>query len=205
MFSQNQEEEIILKYFGDFKGTFLSLGENDGVTLSNVRALALNDWRGVLVEPSPKAFSRLEQNYLELKSKGQFYLYQYAIGEHNGNFDLYESGELLKKGDVGLVSTFNQSEMDRFKSVLNYEPVKVKMFRWKTFLNRLSIKEFDFISIDCEGNDEGILRQMDFESLKAKCLCVEWNSRPELHKAYSEILNNFRIIYTSAENLIFVK
>ena len=47
-FSQNQEEDVILKYFEYLPvGTFLSIGENDGQTLSNVRALAEKGWHGV--------------------------------------------------------------------------------------------------------------------------------------------------------------
>jgi hypothetical protein len=36
MYSQNNEEQLILDYFGPvFKGTCLDLGANDGETLSN--------------------------------------------------------------------------------------------------------------------------------------------------------------------------
>ena len=41
MYSQNNEEQIILEYFKDFKGNLLDIGANDGVTLSNTRKLAI--------------------------------------------------------------------------------------------------------------------------------------------------------------------
>lgn len=199
-FSQNLEENYILDYFKDYNsGTFLSIGENDGVTFSNVRALALTGkFKGVCIEPSPKAFERLKSLYNGYKG---FYLYNYALGGHNGKAILQESGGLLGSDDVALVSTFHSHEMERFKSVLSYEPVEVQVFKWKTFLNRLTIKEFDFISIDCEGSELDILPDMDLSN--TKMICIEWNGKQELKTEYEKYLNGFNLIYTSPENIIY--
>ena len=59
-FSQNNEQQIIANYFGNFKGTFADIGANNGVTLSNTYALSLAGWYGLCVEPAPSAFDRLE-------------------------------------------------------------------------------------------------------------------------------------------------
>jgi len=200
MYSQSKEEEVILNYFKDYEsGTFLSVGENDGQTLSNVRALALTGkFCGTMIEPSPKAFAQLKK--LNNGHKG-FYLSNYALGSHNGKAMLQESGPLCTAADVGLVSTFHSNEMDRFKSTVKYEPVEVKVFKWKTFLNRLTIKEFDLISMDCEGSELDILPDMDLS--KTKCICLEWNSKPELKTEYEKYLTGFNLIYTSGENLIY--
>lgn len=201
-YSQNQEQKAILDYFGDFKGTFLDLGANDGQTLSNTRALAELGWCGVLVEPAPVAFSKLKSLYDEHK-KGCFYVYNVAIGNSNGKAPFYDSGTLLKKGDSSLVSTLEKEETKRFASVTPYTEIEVKVYRWKTFINRLYIKKFDFISIDCEGLDLDILKQMDVSEVR--CICIEWNGKDELKKAFVEYLEGFKIIYTSGENLIFAR
>ena len=197
MYSQNLEEKYILEYFGDRVGTFLSLGENDGETFSNVRALALRNWRGVMVEPSPKAFERLKKLY---EGRKGFYIYPFAIHTHNGKHPFHESGSLITSRDVALVSTFHSSEMLRFKAV-PYDPIEVKTFRWKTFLNRLPIKAFNFVSIDCEGSDLEILSQMDIS--KVECICLEWNGKAELKKDFEYYLDGFKLIYTSGENLLY--
>lgn len=204
VYSQNSEQEAILKAFGDFKGTFLDLGANDGVTLSNTRALAEAGFCGCLVEPAPSAFMKLKTLY-ETEKKGCFYVYNCAIGNHNGKGVLYDSGELLKKGDKSLVSTLIKEETKRFSATVAYEMVEVKVFRWKTFYNRLSIKKFDFISIDCEGMDLDILKQMNIAELGVKCLCIEWNGNQKLKAEYDEIMSGFKVIYTSGENLIYWK
>lgn len=203
MHSQNKEEEVILNYFGSRVGTFLSLGENDGVTFSNVRALALRGWKGVMVEPSPKAYERLKTLYNGHKG---FYIYPFAISDHNGKAMLQESGPLCSAADVGLVSTFHAAEMDRFKRTVSYDPVEVKTFTWKTFLNRLKIKEFTMISIDIESHEMAVLPDMDLS--KTELLVIEHNSSEEKKKAYLECTSKYgmnKIIYESAENLIIAR
>jgi hypothetical protein len=105
---------------------------------------------------------------------------------------LQTSSSLLKKGDMGLVSTFHGSEMDRFKSVVTYEPVEVKTFKWKTAINRWQIKKFDFISMDIEG-----------DLSETKLVCIEFNGKQDLKTEYEKYLSGFKLLYTSGENLIY--
>jgi FkbM family methyltransferase len=199
IYSQNNEQEIILKYFGDFKGTFIDIGANDGITLSNTRKMAELGWEGVFVEPSPTAFKRLRENYSRMNG---FYFYPFALGDTNGEITLHESGELLKKGDVALVSTVVEQEKARWVPAnVKFNPVQVKIFRWKTFLNRLKIKKFDFISLDAEGNDLTILRQIDLTDVKA--IVVEWNGKQK--EEFMQLCAGFRLIGENAENLIFAR
>lgn len=199
-YSQSNEEQIILDYFKGHVGTFCSLGENDGVTFSNVRALAERGWSGVMIEPDPEAFVRLEKLYLEYKG---LYTYNYAIGDHNGKKILQKSSSLLKTGDTGLVSTFNASEMERFKSVVSYTPIEVQYYTWRTALNRWSIQKFDMISMDIEGDETKVLPDIDLS--ETKLLCIEFNGRQDLKLEYEKYLQGFKLIYTSPENLIYVK
>lgn len=198
-FSQNNEQQVILDYFGDHIGTFCSLGENDGIHLSNVRALALKGWRGVMIEPMEEAFLRLKELY---KGHKGFYCYDYAIHNHNGRTILNSNLEHLGKGDVGLLSTTNPSEMQRWKGV-EFIPVEVDCFKWKTAINRWSIRTFDFISIDIEGDEMKVLPDMDLTD--TKLFCIEWNSKPELKTEYEKYLEGFKLIYTSGENLIYAR
>lgn len=157
------------------------------------------------MEPAPTAFRKLKQLYSGAK-KGCFYVYERAIGNHNGPGVLHDSGTLLKTGDTSLVSTLVEEEKKRFQNVLTYDPVNVEVFRWKTFLNRSSLKKFDFVSIDCEGMDLDVLIQMDLTDVK--CLCIEHNGHETLKQAYTEYCAKFgltRLLYTSAENLIFAR
>lgn len=198
MFSQSQEEQYILEYFGDYVGTFADIGCNDCQTFSNTRALALRGWRGILVDPSPKAIEKCKQLYNGHKG---FYIYPFAVSKHNGKAMLQESGPLCSAADIGLVSTFHPEEMARFKASVKYDSVEVKTFKWKTALNRFMIKDYDMVSMDCEGDELNILPDMDLS--KTRLLVIEWNGKQDLKTAYEKYLEGFRLIYTSSENLIY--
>jgi FkbM family methyltransferase len=201
MYSQNKEEEIILKYFGDHVGTFLDLGCNDCQTFSNTRALALRGWKGVFVDPIPGPIEKCKQLYNGHKG---FYFYENAISDRNGKKFIDASGPLCSAADNGLVSTFHAHEKARFVKSVVYTPIEVKTFKWKTFLNRLRIREFDFVSIDVEGDEMNILPDMDLS--KTRLICIEWNSKPELKAAYeAQLPREMKLIYTSGENLIYAK
>ena len=201
MYSQNEEEKHILNYFySKGSGTFLDIGANDGVTLSNTKALSDRGWSGVLVEPSPEAFRKLKENY---RAIGGSYFYNFALGNHNGEIDFYDSGTHLNKEDTGLLSTASEEDYNKWRGTTQFTPIKVQCFRYKTFLNRVKIKEFDFISLDAEGFDLDILKQIDLRP--TSCVCVEWNSKDELKKEFDKLMIGFKIMYTSCENLIYAR
>lgn len=196
MYSQNNEEKVILDYFGDHVGTFADIGANNGVTLSNTRALVEKGWKGILVEPSPAVWNDLKDSL-----RPGVYAYPFAITTHNGEIVLHDSGPLISQTDHSLVSTVVPSEMERFNKVTTYTPVKVKCFRWKTFLNRVKYKTFDFISIDAEGMDLEILKQIDLTD--TKMVCVEWNGKQK--EEFVNACQGFNLIAENQENLIFAR
>lgn len=200
-FSQNLEQEVILDYFKDSNPNFVDFGANDGVTFSNTRALAERGSCGIFIEPSPRAFHLLKQNYKDLAKKGCYYFYNCAIGDVNGEVILHDSDSILRGSDVSLVSTMILSETDRFKRTTKYTEIPVKCFRWKTFVNRLSITDFQMISCDTEGMELVILRQMDLS--KVQLICVEHNGKN--HDKFKEVCHGMNVVYESAENLIFVR
>lgn len=202
MFSQNAEEHFILSYFGSHVGRFCSIGENDGQTLSNVRQLVLNGWNGICIEPAPTAYAKLYELY---KDNRKVNTYPFVIGDTNGTVPFFESGSLLSATDTALVSSVHAHETERFSRTVSYTSIQAKSFRWKTFINRIRNKKFDFFSIDTEGNDLMIAQQIDFTD--TKCVCIEWNGHYHLKDQFDLLFNpqGFKVIYTSGENLIYAK
>ncbi len=76
-------------------------------------------------------------------------------------------------------------------------------------LNQLAMEDskFDFITIDAEGNDWNILKQIDLNKVECKCLCIEYNTDFALLNKYTEyvIPFGFKEIHRNYENVIFVK
>lgn len=200
-FSQNLEEEKILEYFGDFVGSFLDIGCNDCKTFSNTYALALRGWSGVVIDASPRAIVKCRALY---EGRKDIHIYPWAISKQFKNNDkavLHESGSLIGRDDVGLVSTFHVHEMDRFKKTVTYDPVEVKTYKWKTAYNRIPIKKYDFISLDVEGDELNILPDMDLSD--TRLICLEWNSVPNTKLHFEKYLDGFKLIYTSGENVLY--
>jgi FkbM family methyltransferase len=203
MHSQNNEEEIILKYFGDFVGSLLDIGANDGITLSNSRALMERGWRGNFVEPSPAACKRLSELYA---SSMQGYIYNFAIVREDypeKKITLHESGEHLGKGDTALLSSVIQSETERWKKE-TFRPVEVYAVPFSLIKDNL-YAPLHFITIDAEGMDWDILQQIDLT--ETRMLCIEWNQNAELKQQYTDYCNSFglKFHYQTHENLIFAR
>lgn len=192
-YSQNNEEDIILKYFGDFKGHLLDIGANDGVTLSNSRKLMEIGWDGDFVEPSDKAFEKLSSLYPNC--------HKVAISIENGLASLYDSDSHLSGNDTGLLSTLKQEETKRWK-YNNFQEIQVEMVDFKTLLEFTSSKMFDFITIDAEGMDYEILSQINLNEVGCKLICVEHNGKDiEKFKSYCQSFG-MKEISRNGENLI---
>lgn len=201
-YSQNREQDVILEYFGLSAYTFLSIGENDGETLSNVRALANLGWRGVCVEPDPVAFKKLFELY---RTRTDVFCYPYAISDKTGTATFYSSGTHLKSGDTGLLSTLKKGELKRWKEE-KFEEVEVETKTWDDFNKIIPYSEYDFISIDAEGMDYQILKQMDLEVMNTKMVCIEWNGVKETRELVEKKLGkNWCIKHLNGENLIYVR
>jgi FkbM family methyltransferase len=194
IYSQNNEQSVILDYFGDFKGSFLDLGANDGETLSNTRAL--EGWNGICVEPSMNAFKKLS----ELYKNSRVQCINVAVGEKTGTVNFWDMGNHLGKGDTSLLSTAVESELERWEHT-EFEKTQVQMLSVEDLFKRVGSIKFDFISIDCEGLDLAILKQIPKEHVKM--ICVEYNGKDE--QLFINEMTGFKLIHKNAENLIFAK
>lgn len=211
MYSQNEEEEYIIGFFKNIAGKkcLLSIGENDGKTLSNSFRLievnmedTKNGWLADLIEPSPNAFEKLQN--LHKVNLPNVKCFQLAIGIESGIMDFHDSGTHLDKGDTSLLSTLLPQEKERWKNT-EWNIIPVQVLTYADFKVDKPY-EYDFISIDAEGLDIAILKQIDLTH--TKLICIEWNSNEEVKKEILEYTSKFgmtKIIYQSAENLLICK
>lgn len=207
-YSQNAEDLFVLDYFKGFKGTLLEIGANDGRTLSNSLLLIENGWKAHLIEPGRKVFDSL---YALHAFNPRVKLYNYGIGEQSGIFKFYESGEhVLHGGDLGLVSSIDYDETERWRnSGVKFDEIEVNIYDWQTFYNKIDFPSpnFDFISIDAEGFDWQILKQIDLNAIGCSCLVIEWNKIQVLKAQFIDYcgLYGLKLANENAENLLFIK
>lgn len=206
-YSQHGEEQVILDYFGEFVGTLLDIGANDGLTFSNSRALLEKGWYGVLVEPSEKAFKMLEKNC------GHFHaqLHNVAVGEHIGEAPFYESGPLVTDADHSLVSSMKEVETERWKKkskdsdpIVEFTKTTVPVIDFDTLIKNSTCTSFEFITIDVEGMEVEILRQIDFKACGCRMICIEYNGKPEIAEIYDRLIPH-PVIYKNKTNIIYAQ
>jgi len=201
-YSQSGEDKIIAEYFGDFKGNLLSIGENDGSTFSNALAFIQLGWKAHLVEPS-SVFGQMEAMHID---NPNVKCYHFGIGDSDRYSVFFESGPHVKGGkDKALVSTTDKNELSRWHDV-EFEMKEIDIVSWQTFKQLVGDEiTFDYISIDCEGMDLEILKQINLS--QTKVLIIEYNLNKALKTIYESYCLQFglRIIHENAENLIFAR
>lgn len=199
MYTQNNEEKYILEYFKDKPGNLLDIGANDGKTFSNSLALIEKNWMAVLVEPDDDAFEKL----LTLHDQDNYvFCYKLAITDFDGETTFYKSGSHLKNNDTGLLSTTTKEDYEKWKDTTEYTKTIVSTLRFDTFMETCPLKKFDFISIDAEGKDWDILKQIDLKKYECKMVCIEHNGiEIEKYKTYCEGYG-MKELMRNAENII---
>jgi len=176
VYSQNDEQIVIQRYFWEEQGVLWDFGCNDGITLSNSHYLLKNKgWRGILVDASATCIERAKTLYGDRKD---IQFLNIGIAEANGVLDFYESGTHLGKGDLGLVSSFKKEATTRWVPTTEYKQRQVRCYDFGSFLAGLArYKTADFISIDVEGLDYEILSAIDLNLTRTRLICVEHNGQ----------------------------
>ncbi len=193
-YSQNSEQDIILTHFNGRIGTFLDLGAFDGIRLSNVRALAELGWSGVMVEPSPGVFIKLKENY---KDFPLIELYECAVGD--------VTAELPFQNNENAVGSFHKHETKRWEGVETFDEIPVQCIEINELIAKSKYKQFDFISIDCEGVDYDIAIRLNYDTLGTKMVCIEFNGVDQARYDAIFLKFGFKLLHKNAENLIYAR
>ncbi len=203
-YSQNEEQKHILEFFAEQPiGNLLDIGANDGKTFSNSLALIEKGWYGSLIEPSAKVIGKLRALH---KGNKRVVIFFCAVGTETGNAIFHDSGaHLPDKSDAALLSTMVTEEKEKWQTAVEYNETNTMVYTIADLFHNRQLK-FDFISIDAEGMDTAILKQIDLTHVKL--LCIEWNSHQKVKDEilnYTALFDMNRVIYQSAENLLIAR
>lgn len=218
---QNDETHHVVLYYcqNSFDAdsmTVLSIGENDGKTLSNSFDLIAMGWRGILLEPSVEAFSLLQQLHADNE---KVVCYNFGIAEQTGMMEFFESGSYKRQNqDLSLFSTLIPTEKERWKDEVDFTTEKAMFYSFADFCQHHIEKhpflgipgetiKFDYLTIDAEGYDYKILQQINLAVHGCSCVCIEHNGNHQLLSLYESYFKSYglSLIYTSAENVVYAK
>jgi FkbM family methyltransferase len=195
VYSQQDEEAVIAKFFGDRVGRFLDIGAWDGVTFSNTRALWEKGWSGVVVDVSPFSVAKLITLYGGTDRVA--IVSGLVVGHGEGMARFYDS-----RGD-GL-STSIKPQMEKWKRLgTSYAQVYAPVITLPCLFSNFP-GPYNLISIDTEGSSLNLFRAIDFDKIKTELVVVEHDLFPgEVKEAGRK--KGFWTLHENANNVILAK
>ena len=196
MYSQNNEEQIILELLLNTKGRLLDIGAYDGKTFSNSYQLLLEGWNGILIEPAPSVIFSLINNTNDIKDRLEIINAAIVPTKQEKLLEFNDS-----MGDA--VSTSNKSHYELWKKVVNYRKVFVSTITIEDVINMFGEK-FEFVNLDVEGQNIEILKTLPFNKMNTKVICVEHEYK---YDVITDILGRQGYVehFRNSENMIFKK
>src|SRR5262249_33679261 len=136
-------------------------------------------WRGVMVEPVPHIFERLQEN---CGKAPRWQLENVAIAEQDGDLPFYHVAPASDAKDLpgwyeGLGSFRRDIVLKHADAIPDIEKrivtTKVRCLTFESLCCKNGVGEVDLIHIDAEGFDDRIIRQIDFDSHRPRLLIYE--------------------------------
>ena len=194
---------IISNLFKDVSGPkfYIEIGANDGLSQSNTKYLELfYDWRGILIEPIPSVFKKLQKN----RASNNFFENRACC---SFNFD--SSTMAFIYANLMTISTDGESDVENRhrhaeigagslssgEKPYEFTAIAVTM---NSILDKYDApKRINFFSLDVEGSEIEVLKGIDFQVYIFDYICIETRSFDAVEKYLSvrgyeciEILTN---------------
>jgi FkbM family methyltransferase len=204
-YSQYEEDIKILNFFNDRKGNLLDIGANDGRTISNSLLFIEEGWSGVLVEGSHITFEKLKREHKDNKN---VHCVNTCLSDKIGKTTFYHNLNHFGNGDTDLLSTIVKSNYEDSSRGFAFTSFEVDCVDFNTFYKDLPIKKFNYVSIDIEGMDLIILKQMDLQEIGVELLIIEYNNITEVKNEIIEYCSKFdinNILIDNGVNLVLYK
>lgn len=193
-YSQFNEDIFLWQLFqGKRTGTYIDIGANHPVKLSNTKKFYDMGWSGVNVEPNPKLYKQIcEYRPKDLNLNC-------GVGDNQGTITFYEM-------EPDYYSTFDDKEAKKAsfsssRKVVAKLPVKVITINE---IFEMCNREVDFLTVDTESFDYKVLSVNDWNKNRPKVIVVELN-HDEDNRVF-ELLKQqaYDLIYYNGTNGIFI-
>lgn len=174
MYSQWQEDEILIEFFRDQDGGFfVDVGAHDGIRLSNTYLLGLLGWTGICIEAHPEYADQCVRNRPE-----SICIHSACIGDDRVRVRFYTER-------IGLFSSLSSDEgpaRRHYRHSLStqfggFQAIDVPALTLNSALADVT-RPIDLISIDVEGSELDVLAGLDLEKHSPRVLIVEANNAP---------------------------
>ena len=203
MYSQNGEDDFLLKKYNDKTGVVVEIGAFKSDTISNSRALIEKGWTAYLIDASPFCITNLFEAY---KQNDNVHIIQSIIdNDKKGLTSFYEYpfSAVSSINKEGMGKYFKHISAEEFKN--NSKELFIQTIDLKTLVQFILDREkhIDFLSIDIEGNSATLSMSLDFDQVKPDCICIEHDDKQYLIEQYYK--QYYDIVQINAENVLLNK
>jgi len=166
-YSQQGEDIFAYKHFLNQvvnDGVFVEVGALDGVSGSNTKFFEDNlGYTGLLIEPQRD----LAQAILRARTKSTLFPCAIHPTENSIRF-------LGCKAAAGILESMSADHKAQwFPDEKTAQVMEVPAFRLGDILKLSNIVHIDFLSIDVEGGELGVLESIDWEDIEIYLICIE--------------------------------
>ena len=185
-YSQFGEDTIIIKYFKNFIGKYVDIGCYHPIKYSNTALLYKKGWTGINIDLNKTTIDLF--NFTRLRDKNIFA----CLSDREKIVDMYIDNEF------SALNSINNHNIKKFE-IKKYQKIKIKT---KVFSSIVKEK-FDFLNIDCEGNDYNILKTINLKKFKPKIICIEVSKRNKKFIYKYLNTNYYKLLTTKSLSHIF--
>jgi len=185
-YSQFGEDLIINNFFKNFVGKYVDIGCYHPIKYNNTLLLYEKGWTGInidLNQTSIDLFNVVRKNDLNILA---------CLSDKEEEVVVYFDNKF------SALNSIYTKNLDKF-GIKDFKKIKVKT---KIFSNLVK-DNFDFLNIDCEGNDYKILRSIDLKKYNPKLICIEISSKED-KKSIFEYLNTYTYELIEVKDLSYI-
>ena len=169
-YSQFGEDLVIDNFFGNFVGTYVDIGCYHPIKYSNTALLYKKGWSGINID-----LNKTSIDFFNVCRKNDINITACLS-------DKIEEVEINMDSEFSALNSVNQDNIKKF-GLINLRKKKVQT----TLFYKLVQNNFNFLNIDCEGNDLKILKTIDLKKFTPEIINIEVSK--ENQKGIYEYLN----------------
>jgi FkbM family methyltransferase len=129
-------------------------------------------WRGVLVEPQPRFFEKLRQNYKD--HAGRLNFLNCAISSSGGEKAFYTVSEFdIERLGLPEIASLDPANIKKHVPTVSADVTKVSTMTFDQVLNKFNMDIVDCVVMDVEGHELSIIENIDFDRYRVKFVMYE--------------------------------
>ncbi|MGD1948551.1 MAG: FkbM family methyltransferase [Leptolyngbyaceae cyanobacterium] len=198
-YAQNYEDIMLWRALKHIEqGVYIDVGANDPIEHSTTKLFYDRGWHGINLEPVEKWYDKL------ILQRPRDINLKIAAGDFHGNLQFFEVV------DTGL-STANREYAQRYARENGYEvkECSVSVQTLTEIVKEQNFSEIHFLKIDVEGEEESVLKGLDFSAIRPWIVLVEATKPlteiPD-HNSWEILLtsNHYKFVYFDGLNRFYI-